>query len=270
MRLLLVLSAGIMLVLGTTGSGALASSQETCSNGTISGEHGSVTVTGTCWVDAPGVTIKGDLTLADGAVFAPYAIPAFTHSPIHVTGNVKVGKGAQLLLGYDMGDSGELGTDTVDGNIVANQPLALYLGNITVHGSVVSIGGGSSERFYNFPIKDNKIDGNLIIFGWTGGWWGVIANTVGGNVDAHLQQERGASSWGLRRDVPSWLDARRGGRGLKRGAVAVRQSAAHLRQLDLFREQAFSLHQPRRRGRQEHRRWRRYRGVRRTHDGQST
>ena len=69
------------------------------------------------------------------------------------------------------------------GNIVANQPLSLYLGNMTVHGNVVSNGGGTSERFYNFPIKDNVIDGNLTIHGWTGGWWGAIANTVGGNVD---------------------------------------------------------------------------------------
>ena len=80
-------------------------------------------------------------------------------------------------------DEGELGPDTVDGNIVANQPLSLYLGNITVHGNVVSNGGGTSDRFYNFPIKDNQIDGNLTIHGWTGGWWGVIANTVGGNVN---------------------------------------------------------------------------------------
>jgi hypothetical protein len=52
-----------------------------------------------------------------------------------------------------------------------------------VHGNVVSNGGGTTERFYNFPIKDNVIDGNLTIHGWTGGWWGAIANTVGGNVD---------------------------------------------------------------------------------------
>ena len=57
----------------------------------------------------------------------------------------------------------------VDGNIVANQPLSLYLGNITVHGNVVSNGGGTTDRFYNFPIKDNVIDGNLVIHGWTGG-----------------------------------------------------------------------------------------------------
>ena len=173
MKLLLLLSSGILLVLGLSGSGALAAPKETC-NGALSGSYGSVTVTGTCALAGP-VTINGNLTLTDGSVFVGFG------PPIHVTGNVKVGKGAQLALGYNAGE-GELGLDTVDGNIVATKPLALYLGNITVHGNVVSNGGGSAVRFYNFPIKDNAIDGNLIIQGWTGGWWGAIANTVGGNV----------------------------------------------------------------------------------------
>ncbi len=173
MKKLLLLGAGVLVALGLTGSGAFAAPSETCS-GPIAGSHGSVTVTGVCRVTGP-LTINGDLALADGAVFVGFG------PPIHVTGNVKVGKGAQLALGYNA-DEGVLGPDAVDGNIVANQPLALYLGNSTVHGNVVSIGGGTAARFYNFPIKDNKIDGNLIIFGWTGGWWGVIGNTVGKNV----------------------------------------------------------------------------------------
>ena len=173
MKLLLLLGSGILLVLGLTGSGAFAAPKETCT-GPISGSHGSVTVTGTCAVVGP-LTINGNLTLDDGSVFVGFG-PA-----IHITGNVNVGKGAQLALGYNRAP-GVLGPDTVDGNIVANQPLALYLGNSTVHGNVVSNGGGTADRFYNFPIKDNAIDGNLIIHGWTGGWWGAIANTVGGNV----------------------------------------------------------------------------------------
>jgi hypothetical protein len=179
-KLVLLLGAGILLVLGITGSGAFAAPKEACSGtladpGFIGGPHGSVTVTGFCVATAQ-LTISGNLTLADGAAFVG------SGPPIHVTGNVKVGKGAQLLLGWDAGE-GDLGNNVVDGNITANQPLALYVGNVTVHGNVVSNGGGSADRFYNFPIKDNVIDGNLVIHGWTGGWWGVIANTVGGNVD---------------------------------------------------------------------------------------
>jgi hypothetical protein len=173
MKVLLLLGSSMLLVLGLTGSGALAAAGETC-NGNLSGAHGSITVTGKCTVTGP-VTINGNLTIANGAVFGGFG-PAVT-----ITGNVTVGRGALLALGYNA-DEGELGPDTVGGNIVANQPLSLYLGNATVRGNVVSNGGGTTDRFYNFPIKDNAIYGNLIIQGWTGGWWGVIANTIRGNV----------------------------------------------------------------------------------------
>ena len=175
MKLLLLLGTGALLVLGFTGSGAFAAPKGTCNNGTIGGSQGNVTVTGTCAVVAP-LTIHGDLTLGDGSVFVGFG------PPIHVTGNVKVGKGAQFALGYNQAP-GVLGPDVVDGNVVANQPLALYIGNSTVHGNLVSNGGGSAARFYNFPIKDNVIDGNVVIHGWTGGWWGLVANTIGGNVN---------------------------------------------------------------------------------------
>jgi len=104
---------------------------------------------------------------------------------VHVTGNVRVGKGAVLGLG-SYKTPGFVGPDTVGGSIVADQPLTLYLGGVTVDGSVISIGGGLSSTsvadFRNFPIKDNVIHGNLVIAGWRGGWMGVIRNHVGRNV----------------------------------------------------------------------------------------
>jgi hypothetical protein len=132
-----------------------------------------LTVSGFCKIGFQAqVTVSGNLALADGAVFQGMFIPA----SLHVTGNVTVGKGALLGLGY--------GTSAVvDGNITANQPLSVYLGNMTVHGNVVSNGGGTAARFYNFPIKDNTIGGNLILHGWQGGWIGALRNIVGGNVD---------------------------------------------------------------------------------------
>ena len=108
----------------------------------------------------------------------------------------------------------------VDGNVKANQPLSLYLGSVTVHGNVVSNGGGTADRFYNFPIKDNTIDGNLIIHGWTGGWWGAIANTVGGKVESPATRASCSHGWVARRNVPepvrrhAWRRRRR-----ERGAV---------------------------------------------------
>jgi hypothetical protein len=155
----------------------------TCTGGAIpAGTYSGLTVTGTCFFAGP-VTINGNLTVADGAILNDHAWPY--PAAVHVTGDVRVGKGAVLGLGYNAAE-GTLGPDAVDGNIVANQPLTLYLGNITVRGNVISNGGGllstSAEDFRNFPVKDNVIHGNLIIQGWQGGWIGLIRNHVDGNV----------------------------------------------------------------------------------------
>ena len=51
-----------------------------------------------------------------------------------------VGKGAVLGLG-DYNPVGPHGS-TVDGNVIANQPLTLYIGAVTIGGNLVSNGGG--------------------------------------------------------------------------------------------------------------------------------
>ena len=96
---------------------------------------------------------------------------------VHITGNVKVGKGAVLGLGYNAPE-GALGPDTVGGSIAAGQPLTLYMGSVTVGGTVRSNGGGEPGR--NFPIKDNTIDGSLVFKGWRGLWIGGSATTSAG------------------------------------------------------------------------------------------
>jgi hypothetical protein len=53
---------------------------------------------------------------------------------------------------------------------------------MTVHGNVVSSGGGNPASERNFPIKDDTIVGNLIVQGWSGFWFGIIRVNVGGNV----------------------------------------------------------------------------------------
>ncbi len=170
------LDGGQPNVVGGTASGECAglTTANPCATGTLaSGTYHGFTVSGTCNV-APNaqVTVNGDLDVADGAVFGGLA-----PSTVHVTGDVNVGHGALLGLGYGTT------TDVVDGSITANQPLSLYLGFVTVHGDVTSSGGGTSARFYNFPIKDNTIDGNLTLRGWTGGWIGAVRNHVGGSVN---------------------------------------------------------------------------------------
>jgi hypothetical protein len=157
-----------------TGECAGLTTANPCATGTLpSGTYNGFTVSGRCSVAFNAqITVNGDLTVGDGAVFAGI-IP----SSVHVTGDVNVGKDALLGLGY------ATKTDVVDGNITANQPRSLYLGFVTIHGNVTSNGGGTLTAFYNFPIKDNVIDGDLTLDGWTGGWIGAVRNTVGGNVD---------------------------------------------------------------------------------------
>jgi hypothetical protein len=173
MKMRLLLGLCVFLSLGVVGSSAVAAvpSPGTCSGGSIPpGTYKGFTVTGNCIFADGAVTIKGDLVVARGALLNDHAASSAT---VHVTGNVLVGKGAVLGLGdYDPSHNNA----TVDGNIIANQPLTLYLGAMTVHGSVVSNGGGDPGR--NFPIKDDRIDGSLIINGWSGLWMGVIRDTV--------------------------------------------------------------------------------------------
>jgi len=161
----------------------------TCSGGMmLAGTYSGFTVTGTCTIAyGANVQINGDLTVADGASLNDHGAEAWKAAQMHITGNVKVGKGAVLGLGWNSPEGeGSLGPDTVGGNIVANQPLALQVGQVTVGGNVVSNGGGvlstSVADFRNFPVKDNVIHGNLIIQGWQGGWIGLIRNHVDGNV----------------------------------------------------------------------------------------
>ncbi len=159
----------------------------TCSDGTMyGGTYRGFTVTGTCTIEAgANVQINGTLTIAAGASLDDHGAEGWKQAQVHVTGNVTVGKGAVLGLGYNAAE-GTLGPDTVGGNIIANRPLALQLGNVTVGGNVISIGGGvlstSAADFRNFPVKDNVIHGNLVVVGWRGGWIGLIRNHVDGNV----------------------------------------------------------------------------------------
>lgn len=182
------------LVLGGPASAA-SPKQPTCSGGAIAaGSYAGLTVTGTCTI-ATAVTINGNVKVADGA----YLDAAYNGTRLTINGNVDVGKGAKLGLGCTFGyhDCGVSfpppwgGRITVNGNIVANQALTMYLDFTTIHGNVVSNGGGDitlvdgpNGEGVVFPIKDNVIDGNVIVHGWQGAWFGIIRNTVGGNVVA--------------------------------------------------------------------------------------
>ena len=159
-----------------------------CSNGTMaSGTYRDFVVTGTCTIaHGANVVIRGNLVIADGASLDDHGAEQWMAAELHVRGSVFVGRGAVLGLGWNSpGGDGTLGPDTVGGSILANRPRALQIGQATIGGSLISIGGGvastSAADFRNFPVKDNVIHGNLVVEGWHGGWIGFIRNTIGGN-----------------------------------------------------------------------------------------
>ncbi len=157
----------------------------------LSGSYPSLTVTGNAYVPAGDtLTVGRNLTLTPGS-----CLDAFSLSTVKVGGDVLVGRTATLALGCSPGALGPpipqppcgvtTTTDWVGGSILADRALTMYLTDVTVRGSVVSIGGGPGRTlnpYINFPIKENTIGGNLIVEGWQGAWFGVIRNHVSGNV----------------------------------------------------------------------------------------
>jgi hypothetical protein len=165
---LLCVVAALAAAVSTTSASAAAITA--CRDGGVlaDGTYNIVVVSGNCsFADGATITIRGHLILNEGAVLNDHAASTAT---VHV-------RGAVLGLGtYAPVPNGT----SVDGSVLAYNPGTLYLGGMTVHGSVISIGGGDPGR--NFPIKDDTIDGNLVIYGWSGLWMGVIRDHVGGSV----------------------------------------------------------------------------------------
>ncbi len=172
-----------LTLLAVAASSAVAArpGSATCSGGTIAaGTYSSLTVTGVCSFGGGTVTVRHNLVVAAGATLNDHAASPLT--TVHVGGNVLVGKGGILGLGtYNPSAPHD---SVVDGNVIADQPLSLYISFTTIHGNLISHGGGGgvTGEFRNFPTKDNTIDGNAVITGWTGGWIGFIRNHVGRNV----------------------------------------------------------------------------------------
>jgi hypothetical protein len=181
MKLRLLVAIGAVLALSVAGATAVAAppGSATCAGGLIhAGTYKGLTVTGTCFFAGDGpVTVDGNLTVAEGAALNDHA---GTFAVVHVTGNVLVRKGGIVGLGaYGPPHLPQTGT-VVDGNVIADQPTSMYLSAITIHGNFISNGGSGPGR--NFPIKDNIVDGNVVVQGWSGLWIGLLRNTVGGNI----------------------------------------------------------------------------------------
>jgi len=192
-RFKILLGVFALLAVGIGGSSAVAKppGKVTCSSGAIApGVYGALTVTGACTITG-NVTINGKVTVAKGADLEG----SFLGTRLTINGNVQAKQGATLGLGCSFGfhdcgfdPSAWVGNVTVNGNITANQALTMYLDFTTVHGNVAVNGGGDITMVdpggLVLPIKDNVIDGSVMVHGWEGAWFGIIRNTIGGNVNA--------------------------------------------------------------------------------------
>jgi len=164
----------------------------TCDHGAIPGRTYSSTVTGSCFFGGA-VVVNGNVTVKDGAALNDHAFSYATH--VTINGHVKVGRGAVLGLGTYNPEA--IHDTTVNGNIIANHPKTLYLSFTTVHGNVVSKGGGSVTEFRSFPTKDNTIDGELDYPGMA--WRVARRDSQHGRRERDRVEEAGVSwSWHIR------------------------------------------------------------------------
>ena len=122
----------------------------TCSGGNVpAGTYQSIRVTGVCFMPAGTVAVRGNLTIAPGALLdavTPGDPPTNPVVPatVLVGGNVLVGKGAVLALGCSPNISCPTGIsfDRVGGNITALGSLAVVIHSATIGGNVTVLGGG--------------------------------------------------------------------------------------------------------------------------------
>src|SRR5581483_8426057 len=160
LRLLFALAGTIALSMAAAAGVGAVGGPYVCSGGTPDNPTAipagtypdGIVVTGNCLMTGDSTEVDGDLVVAPGAILNDHAASS---TVVHVTGNAYGERHGVLGLGdYSPGN----GT-TVDGNVVARAPLSLYLGGMTVHGSLVSIGGGlgAGDFFRNLPLKDDVI-----------------------------------------------------------------------------------------------------------------
>lgn len=218
--------------------------------GTLAGNYANVYVAGVCLVDAGNVNVSGNLMVGPGgSLVADFGQNDHTQSGtsnLTVHGNVAILQGASALLGcyplqvtlWGEGSSGPnmfttpdfpcdddpnafpasgnsaptlSATETIDGNLVSDDPLGVVVHNTTVRGNVVDNGGGGGTAFNPqgifaqyipsgppaapgqldtepfqlppyFDFANVAVGGNLVLTGASVNWYGIDRDTVRGNL----------------------------------------------------------------------------------------
>ena len=194
--LLAAAAVGLALPLLPAAASA-ASGNATCSGGSIAaGTYRSLTVTGSCSVDAGTVTVTKNVTVAHGAAL----VAAFGRSDLNVGGNLTVGSHAILVLGCEpeafpcFTHPHATTNDHIGGNLTAGRALMVLAHHNTIAGNVTQSGGGGGVTCSIFPFgpngppaystyEDNAIGRNASVTGLRTCWLGFIRNTVARNVN---------------------------------------------------------------------------------------
>ena len=184
------------------------------------GTYDSILISGVCYMPAGTIDIRGDLTIAPGALLdaANPGDPAgnpILPATVLVGGNVWVGSGAVLILGCSpAGGCHGVTYDRIGGDLTANDALGVVVQAVAIDGNASLDGGGggvagapeSGDCFLpsNPPpapwsedtalsqgpnaspvysdFEDSTIGGDLSVIGLQSCWLGSLRDQVAGNV----------------------------------------------------------------------------------------
>jgi hypothetical protein len=213
-----VLTASAASAAPANGGGAY-----TCTGGNVAaGTYTSVLITGVCYMPAGTIVVRGNLTVAPGALLDAGATPGDPASSpvvtatVQIRGNVFVGNGAVLVLGcspnlLDICPSA-LTFDSIGGNLIASDALANVVHGTSIGGNVSVVGGGggavggaasggcfapgapvpapwtedaalASQVPQYTDFEDNSIGGNFSMTGVQTCWLGALRDFVGGSIN---------------------------------------------------------------------------------------
>lgn len=182
-----ILTAGITVItiLGATPLAAAAAPPGpgpfVCTGGSIPpGTYTRLVVAGNCQVpDGSDVTVT---VLGNVRVNAGATLDAPHFGTLDVHGSVHAGSGSTVTLEEQ----------TIGGDVVARNALAVELGSVTVKGSVRVRGSSSTAAtcvmakspniFNGVYLVQNTIAGNVRVTGWTGCLTSINGNTIGGSM----------------------------------------------------------------------------------------
>ena len=148
---------GLMMSPALTATAASAAPTDgggtyTCTGGNVPpGTYASITVTGICYTPVGTIVVRGNLTVAPGALLdavTPGDPPSSPVVPatVLIGGSVFVGKGAVLLLGCSLNISCSsppgISFDRIGGNLTAIGAQGVVVHSASIGGSATLLGGG--------------------------------------------------------------------------------------------------------------------------------